>query len=206
MDNLQHELEFERKYLIKTPLDFELSQFPSKLIKQRYIDYNWVIQRLRSIDNSDYILTLKQKQKWVLGKVETEKTLTQDEFENLLQYAIPNKNGPIIKSRYDIAYGNSIIELDCYGEVFNYLMIAEVEFDSLADISTFIKPSRFWKEISWKVSNKKLYLKWTQALVDISKSNKKSDYHSSHKDIVSTHRQIKQTKVHLHKLKKQTQE
>lgn len=206
MENLQHELEFERKYLIHKELDFKLSQFPSKLIKQWYIDYNWAIQRLRSIDNSDYILTLKQKQKWVLGKVETEKVLNQDEFDYLLQYTIPNKNGPIIKTRYNIVYGNSIIELDCYGDVFDKLMIAEVEFHSLADISTFIKPSRFWKEISWKISNKKLYLKWVQAIADITKSSKRSDYHSSHKDIVSTHKQIKQTKVHLHKLKKQTQE
>jgi hypothetical protein len=51
-----------------------------------------VIQRLRCIDNSDYILTYKQKQKGVLGKVETEKKLSKEEFEELLSYSIPNIN------------------------------------------------------------------------------------------------------------------
>jgi hypothetical protein len=63
-----------------------------------------VIQRLRCIDNSDYILTYKQKQKGVLGKVETEKKLSKEEFEGLLGYAIPNANGPINKTRYYIQY------------------------------------------------------------------------------------------------------
>ncbi len=202
MHDLQHELEFERKYLVKQPIGFDLTQFPSTSIVQRYIDYGWVIQRLRCIDNSDYILTYKQKQKGVLGKVETEKKLSKEEFEGLLGYAIPNANGPINKTRYYIQYWNYTIELDCYDEKLQFLMIAEVEFHSLADISMFKKPSRFAKEISGKLSNRKLYTSWYDAVLTLVSASKLSHKHHHHEDIIETKKHIKKIKSHLSALKK----
>lgn len=202
MHDLQHELEFERKYLVKQPIGFDLTQFPSTSIIQRYIDYGWATQRLRCIDNSDYILTYKQKQKEVLGKVETEKKLSKEEFEELLAYAIPNAHGPIEKTRYYIQYGNHTIELDCYNEKLEFLMIAEIEFHSLADISVFKKPSRFAKEISGKLSNKKLYISWYDAVLALDNDSKPSHNHHHHEDIIETKKHIKKIKSHLSALKK----
>lgn len=205
MHDLQHELEFERKYLVKEPIGFDLTQFPSTSIVQRYIDYGWVTQRLRCINNSDYILTYKQKQKGVLGKVETEKRLSESEFKELLNYAIPNANWPIEKTRYYIQYGNYKIELDCYNEKLKFLMIAEVEFHSLADISTFKKPSRFGKEISEKFSNKKLYILWYDAIRLAINQHKVSRWHHQHEDVIETKKHIKKIKSHLSALKKTSQ-
>jgi adenylate cyclase len=135
-----------------------LDTFPHKDIKQWYIKKNNVVQRIRCIDHSDYILTYKQKQNKVLGKVETEKVLSKNEFQDLLHHHIPNQIGPIVKTRYYIPYLQYTIELDCFHKPFETLMIAEVEFHSLSDIALFRKPRRFGREITGLISNKKMYI------------------------------------------------
>lgn len=204
MHNLQHDLEFERKFLIKLPLGFDLEQFHKADIEQRYIKHNTDTQRLRCVNGSDYIITYKQKQKWVLGKVEIEQHISKKEFDGLSHYIIPNANGPIQKTRYYIPYGNYTIELDCYDATFHFFMIAEVEFHSLADISLFKKPSRFGREVSGKISNRKLYLWWYDVILALEKKGKSSESHLSYSDIKKTKKHIKKTQSNLQDLKKKS--
>jgi CYTH domain-containing protein len=141
-------------------------------------------------------LNKKYIDKLVAGKVEVEQRLTKKEFEAYLAHALPNSFWPLRKKRYYIPYNGLTIELDCFDKTLDNLIIAEVEFTTLAEFAAFVVPDRFGKEISGVVSNKKLYLSGLDAL----KSTSKTSPH--HPALKRTKKHIYETKDHLKKLKK----
>jgi CYTH domain-containing protein len=125
-------IEYEKKYLILSPIPFKKDNFPHQKIKQRYIQQdNKPVQRLRSIDNISYKLTQKYNNKRVVGKVEHEIDISYEQFISLKEHCIPAPYGSIRKCRYHIPYGNYMIELDCFEENMDNIIIAEVEFTSI---------------------------------------------------------------------------
>lgn len=192
------QIEFEKKFLVSQPLPFDLLTYKHHSIKQRYIQTkHGKVQRVRSIDDKEYRLTTKYDDTQILGKVEIEKEINKEEFELHKTQAIPNSFWSLNKKRYKLPYQWFTIELDCYDKHLNYLMIAEVEFESLAGAASFIPPDWFTKEITWVVSNKKLYLYGLMAL-ETEKKVKVYDQLAFKK----THKQISKTKDNLKKLKK----
>lgn len=189
-------IEFERKFLVMS-IPFSLDQYPSLDIKQWYIKIGKnPIQRVRCINNRTYILNKKYKHRSIAGKVELEKDLSKDQFEEYIKHRIPNQIGALHKKRYSIPYGKFKIQLDCYDIKLDNLMIAEVEFDTLADFICFEPPPWFGRELSEGISNKKLYLEGLDAL---QREPQNSEIHDS---ILQTQKHIHKVKDTLKKLKK----
>jgi CYTH domain-containing protein len=134
MDSDPHR-EIERKFLVRK-LPEDLAGFPSTEILQGYLvstDEGLQV-RLRKISDG-YTLTYKRG----LGNVreEREVTLTAEQFSTLW----PATEGKrLIKTRYDIPYGDRIIEIDVYGGKHEGLVVAEVEFEDEASALNFAPP------------------------------------------------------------------
>lgn len=195
-DNKYETIEYEKKYLIVPPLPFQKDNFPHHKIKQRYIKHgNNPVQRLRNRDNISYTLTKKYTDKRVVGKIEHEIDISYDQFVLLKAYRIPSIYGCIRKSRYIIPYGNYTIELDCFEENMDNIMIAEVEFTSLDNMISFVPPDRFGPEITSIISNKKLYFQWPSFIL-------RSTKHTKQKQTIKHQPTIIKLIKHMSKIKK----
>ena len=116
-------MEIERKFLLKsTPEGIE--NYPFHTISQGYISQDPVV-RIRQLDN-DYILTIKSR--GLMKRTEIEKSLTEEEFDELSNMVVGNV---IKKRRYILPlkdYPDLKVELDIFSGIFEGLIIAEVEF------------------------------------------------------------------------------
>ena len=140
-------MEIEKKYLIKN-LPPDLNGFNFKQIEQAYISFEPVI-RIRKSDNEFY-LTVKGKGH--LAREEFEIKISGDEYCNLLK----KTEGLIIsKKRYIIPLDNNLrIELDIFENDLKGLIVAEVEFNTIAESEIFIKPEWFGDDITFDPSYK----------------------------------------------------
>ncbi|MBQ7266538.1 MAG: CYTH domain-containing protein [Firmicutes bacterium] len=134
--------EIERKFLLTT-LPEGLEGYTFKDIEQCYISTNPTI-RIRSINDKDYVLTIKGKGK--IKKEEYELPLDKSSYENLKQ----KKEGITIqKRRYLIPLPQGLTaELDIYKGELEGFMNVEVEFSSLEEAVLFVPPSWFGREVS----------------------------------------------------------
>ncbi len=134
--------EIERKFLVKHPLaGFE--QLPHKEIIQWYFSdpSTGKSVRVRKIGD-EYKVTRK---KWHgLIREEIEVAIPKEEFDQL-RFAVENHF--LEKTRYYVPYEWVTIELDVYKNL-DGLMTAEVEFKTKRDAKKFIKPERFWEELT----------------------------------------------------------
>lgn len=133
-------MEIERKFLV--------SQIPNlsqatgqKIIEQSYISTSPVIRLRKS--NDDHILTCKGK--GLLAREEFELTITKDEYDQLIKKVEGN---PIKKTRYLLPYNQYLIELDVFDDFLKGLVVAEVEFTSIADAERFCPPSWFGTDVT----------------------------------------------------------
>lgn len=140
-------IEIERRWLLKSiPENIDLSKYKKSIISQWYI-YNDPVIRLRSHDDTSFVLCVKTKGiEGKLGVNECESPLTKDEFWRL-QHTFINKN-PITKTRYCIPIRPKFMfsetaELDIFGGSLDGLIIVEVEFKSEKDAHDFIVPEWF---------------------------------------------------------------
>jgi adenylate cyclase len=118
--------EIERRFLVPSIAEIELSKFEKFDIIQSYIETKGLVTRVRTFGTSAY-LTMKGPK--VDGAC--------DEFE----YAIPYEHAVVLaekycdrvikKSRYIIPNGSSTIELDVFHGHLEGLVIAEIELDSI---------------------------------------------------------------------------
>jgi adenylate cyclase len=127
--------EIERKFLVRT-LPGDLATRPCSDISQGYlVSMDDGLQvRLRKKDEQ-YSLTYKRG----LGNVreEREVELTAEQFATLWP-ATEDKR--LIKTRYEIPFGNRIVEIDVYGGRHEGLVVAEVEFDDEESAKNFQPP------------------------------------------------------------------
>src|SRR5687768_15910342 len=127
--------EIERKFLVRE-LPEDLTAFPFTEISQGYlVSLDDGLQvRLRSKDEK-YTLTYKRG----LGNVreEREVALTAEQFATLW----PATEGKrLSKTRYEIPFGERVVEIDLYRGKHEGLVVAEVEFDDEQSAINFQPP------------------------------------------------------------------
>ena len=148
--------EIERKFLVQT-LPPDLHTYTSKKITQGYlaITEDGAEIRLRKKENV-YFQTAKSGQGLTRHEVETE--LNKNQFDMFW----PLTEGKRVeKRRYEISYGNWIIELDIYEGQLEGLVTAEVEFKSQEDAEIFAPPVWMDQEVTQddRYKNRNLALK-----------------------------------------------
>jgi adenylate cyclase len=128
--------EIERKFLVRK-LPADLASYPSTEISQGYlVSLDDGLQvRLRK-KSEQYSLTYKRG----LGNVreEREVALTAEQFATLW----PATEGKrLSKTRYEIPFGDRVVEIDLYGGKHDGLVVAEVEFDDEESAIDFQPPN-----------------------------------------------------------------
>jgi CYTH domain-containing protein len=127
--------EIERKFLVRKLPD-DLTSYPFADIAQGYlVSLNDGLQvRLRKSDGK-YSLTYKRG----IGNVREEREieLAAEQFDALW----PATEGKrLVKTRYEIPFGDRVIEIDVYHERHEGLVVAEVEFDDEDAAKNFRPP------------------------------------------------------------------
>ena len=144
-------MEIEHKYLINE-LPENLDKYKKKEIEQGYVNRSPVLRIRKS--NDKYIFTYKMKKEIKeegapIVNEEIEAPLTKDAYLHLKTKVDGNI---IVKTRYIIPYTYNDktykIELDVFHGKLEGLYFAEVEFESVEDADSFVKPSWFGKEVS----------------------------------------------------------
>ena len=127
--------EIERKFLVRKLPD-DLTAFPSTEISQGYLvstDDGLQVRLRKKLEQ--YSLTYKRG----LGNVreEREVALTPEQFATLW----PATEGKrLIKTRYEIPFGDRVVEIDIYGGKHDGLVVAEVEFEDEESAISFQPP------------------------------------------------------------------
>lgn len=135
-------LEIEKKFLV-SKLPDNLENYHHDEIQQWYfvLEEN-IEERVRHRWNNFY--HTKKIWYWEVRE-EYEKEITKENFDFLW----PKTEGKrIFKTRYLIPYDMYTIELDIYHDKLDWLVVAEIEFDTLEQSNLFIKPKWFWEEIT----------------------------------------------------------
>lgn len=148
-------MEIERKFLIKEDA-FDLNAYNYVELQQAYISTSPVI-RVRSksthsagaCDTADtyteYILTVKSQ--GMLSRQEFELSLDEIDYLNLLKKAEGNI---ITKRRYLIPLGNELtLELDYFKDLFEGLVMGEIEFASEEDAEKYNLPDFVIREVTY---------------------------------------------------------
>ena len=134
-------MEIERKYLLKKLPEY-LEKYPHHKIEQGYLCTEPVV-RIRRWDDS-YILTYKSK--GLMAREEYNLPLTKEAYFHLK----PKADGIIIeKTRYKIPFQKYTIELDVFEKDLAPLVLAEVEFESVAEAERFVPPEWFGEDVTY---------------------------------------------------------
>lgn len=138
-------MEIERKYLIHQ-IPFSLEVYEVHRIEQAYLCTEPVI-RIRREDSNFYIT---YKSKGLMIREEHNLPLTEESYHHLLKKADGNI---ITKKRYKIPYNNTngsyTIELDIFSDIFDGLMLAEVEFTTEEEALAFVPPDWFGEDVTF---------------------------------------------------------
>lgn len=136
-------MEIERKFLIPTlPMDYK--KYKHHHIEQGYLSREPVL-RIRKEDDTYYFT---YKSKGLLSREEYNLPLTKESYEHLKK----KSDGVLItKTRYLIPYLNSyLIELDLFEGSYQGLVLAEVEFSSEEEATSFQPPSWFGEDVTYQ--------------------------------------------------------
>jgi CYTH domain-containing protein len=135
-------MEIERKYLIHTLPD-HLEQYQCKIIEQGYLCTEPVVRVRRS--NDKYTLTYKGS--GLMMREEYNLPLTEEAYLHLRAKA----DGRLIaKHRYLIPLDQThTIELDVFDGDLAPLMLAEVEFATEEEASSFVPPEWFGEDVTF---------------------------------------------------------
>ena len=145
--------EIERKFLVKQ-LPSNLNECENRWIEQGYLaaTRDGTQVRLRKAGTRH---TLAVKRGRGHNRQEWEIDLIPEQFNELWS---GTEGRRLKKTRYEIPYGDHVIEVDVYDGRNHGLVVAEVEFDDDEQCTRFIPPKWFGKEVSGKsrYSNVKL--------------------------------------------------
>lgn len=136
-------MEIERKYLVSTAPD-GFQAYPSHQIEQAYLCTDPVI-RIRRQDDQ-YWLTYKSK--GLLAREEYNFPISKTAYRHLLEKA----DGILLKKRrylIPMAGTGLTIELDIFSDVYEGLMLAEVEFPDEESARNFIPPVWFGRDVTF---------------------------------------------------------
>jgi len=148
-------MEIERKFLIKDNA-FDLSLYNFVELQQAYISTSPVIRVRKKITHiadstipssttAEYILTVKSK--GMLSRQEFELPLSETDYLNLLQKAEGNI---ITKRRYIIPLSDGLtLELDYFKDLFDGLVMGEIEFANEDDAQKYNLPEFIIREVTY---------------------------------------------------------
>ena len=139
---MSKQYEIEKKYLVNE-IPFDLDSYPNHRMEQAYLCTDPVVR----IRREDDLYTLTHKGSGLMVREEYNLPLTKDAYLHLL----PKADGNVIrKRRYLIPIKGSshTIELDVFEEPFSPLILAEVEFSSIEDATSFSAPSWLGDEVT----------------------------------------------------------
>ena len=134
-------MEIERKFLVEQIPD--LAGVKSSKIVQGYISFS-PETRIRKKDDTYY---LTKKGEGMVAREEIEIEVSKKEADAYFERVISNL---IEKTRYYIPLGKYTAELDIYEGKFDGLIVAEIEFPTLDEASSFTPPEWFSEDISEK--------------------------------------------------------
>ena len=137
--------EIERKFLVRE-LPTNLKNCESRPIEQGYFaaKRDGTQVRLRKA-GTQYSLTFKRGRG--VKRHEWEIALIPEQFNELW----PTTEGRRLrKTRYDVPYGEHVIEVDIYAGLNKGLIVAEVEFDDERQCESFMPPDWFGDEVTGK--------------------------------------------------------
>lgn len=147
--------EIERKFLVDPSRLPDPDESRSKLVEQGYVlaCENGEV-RLRT-DGKSQTLTVKKGAG--ISRQETEVAITPEQFTALWT---TTEGARLRKRRYTVALDRHTVEIDVYLDDLAGLIVAEVEFPSLAEARTFVPPAWFGPEVTGlsEYSNAKLAL------------------------------------------------
>ena len=139
--------EIERKFIVTNDVAMDYlnrskkGEFIYKEIEQAYLTTDPVI-RVRRTDDK-YSMTYKGE--GLMSREEYNLPLTKEAYETLASKADGNV---IKKTRLIIPYEKYTIELDVFKAPFDYIRMAEVEFESIDEANAFTSPDWFIKEVT----------------------------------------------------------
>lgn len=137
-------IEIEKKYLITDLPKGTVEKLTPNNILQGYIAVHEDKTEVR-VRKYDDIYWQTIKSPGHLSRQEFEWQITEDQFQQLW----PLTSGRNLeKNRFVIPHEDKLIELDVYAGNLEGLIVAEVEFNSMAECESFIAPPWFAKEIS----------------------------------------------------------
>lgn len=140
-------IEIERKFLVKNDVAMDFLDKVSKgeyechEIEQAYLTTDPVV-RVRKSDD-EYYMTYKGK--GLMCREEYNLPLTKEAYDTLLSKADGNV---ISKTRILIPFERYTIELDVFKAPFDYIRMAEVEFESEEEAKSFVAPDWFIEEVT----------------------------------------------------------
>lgn len=146
-------IEIERKFLVTK--DAFLKQFKNKnRIIQGYLSsVPERTVRVRIKGNKGFLTIKGKSNKSGLSRMEWEKEIDVNEAESLLEIC---ESGVIDKIRYEVEFGNHIIEVDVFEGNNKGLILAEIELQS--ENESFEKPDWLGKEVTGNVKYYNAYL------------------------------------------------
>ena len=146
-------LEMERKFLPKN-LPGDLENLPHQEIAQGYLAIGIDRSHVR-LRRTGRVSSLTFKRGPARAREEREIRLHRAQFESLWP---PTAGSRLTKTRYEIRWKNSLIELDVYHGSHEGLIIAEVEFTDEKRYRSFRPPAWLGKEVTGvrRYSNVKL--------------------------------------------------
>lgn len=141
-------MEIERKFLVTSFPDC-FSNAENALVTQMYLtEFGSPIERRirRIVRNDGGICFLTEKSGKGLSRVENERQISHEEFDELSHEATSDA---IVKKRHFIPLGDShTAELDIYDGKLSGLVTVEVEFVSLEEATAFVPPDWFGTEVT----------------------------------------------------------
>lgn len=132
--------EIERKFLIRS-MPENLESYPSHFIEQGYLNVRPVVRVRREDDR--YYMTYKGS--GMMAREEYNLPLDAASYVHLLTKADGNI---ITKRRYLIPWEPYTIELDVFEGIFQGMIIAEVEFPTVAAAHAFVPPDWFGEDVT----------------------------------------------------------
>ena len=139
-------METERKWLVsRENIPYNLDEFPSEHIIQRYISFSPTI-RIRDInDGAAYILTVKSSSGG-LSREEFELPLTAEQY----RFLSGKTEGHVIdKTRYSVYEPDHKYEIDIFHGELEGLIYLEIEFDSEEEAEEYPSPKWAGRDVSY---------------------------------------------------------
>lgn len=144
-------VEIERKYLIAYPdLDW-LEQQPGlrrvEIVQTYLLSQSLSSRRVRQwMENGESIYIETRKSGKGIRRMETERQLTEAEYQTALAYADPNRR-PIVKTRYILPYDSQNFEIDLY-PFWRSQAVMEIELESEDQPIRFPEGIRILREVT----------------------------------------------------------